>query len=352
MGKGEDAIAINAIKKKIEEQGPNPDDKFRYGLQLAYDEMADGNTELARKIVYEIVGMPTADVFNMANDIDLFIEQTYGRWFDKDEIIKELAIIPERRQNLSTILHRRWKKGVIEKHPTINKRFRKVMSEGLKMDWQSAEGRDIKKIKYPFGIHEFYKTFPKSIMILAGYPNSGKSAWLYDFIKMNQNTYPNKIHYFNSDSSRDELKERLAAHEDLDVRDWKFKCYERATNWADVIVPNQINLIDYMAIHEDFYLIGKWIEEIWNKLNNGIAIIALQKDAQKKTSLGRGGVGTIEKARFYMTMEYDRKKQCGIARIEKQKTKKDGINRQHYLLEYKIYNGWKIEWREWYPEWQ
>lgn len=41
--------------------------------------------------------------------------------------------------------------------------------------------------------------------------------------------------------------------------------------------------------------------EIWSRLKTGIAVIGLQKDKEKE--FGRGGIGSLEKPRLYLTME-------------------------------------------------
>lgn len=350
MDKRKDTLFWERLDKDLAEY-QTEEEKIDYGIWLARQYIdEDKDYESAQKVCAKVGLLPNLGFTSLSQEVDIYIEQSGGRWFDRDEIVREFCLNKEPDlRNLSTILHRRWKEEVVEKHPRINKRYRKIEKDLLETDWRKASGKSL-KILYPFDLHKFYKTLPKSIMVIAGYPNSGKSAWFYDFIKMNQKMYPGKIHYFNSDCSDDELKSRLIMHEDVGLDEWGFHNYERAANWSDVIRPNEINLIDYMSVHEEFYLIGKWIEQVWEKLDRGIAIIAIQKESHKKTELGRGGLGTLEKPRLYMTMEFDRTKQCGIARIVKQKTRKNGLNYNGYKLEYKIYDGWRTEWREWHPE--
>jgi len=76
---------------------------------------------------------------------------------------------------------------------------------------------------------------------------------------------------------------------------------ERNTNFADLIRPNAINIIDFMEIHDQFWIIGQWILEVFDRLENGIAVIALQKGIGKE--IGRGGDITLEKPRLYLTMQ-------------------------------------------------
>jgi len=66
--------------------------------------------------------------------------------------------------------------------------------------------------------------------------------------------------------------------EGIGVRDWNFTAEERSSNFADVIRPNCINIIDYMELSGDFYMVAEYLRQLHDKLDGGIAIVALQKD--------------------------------------------------------------------------
>jgi len=71
-------------------------------------------------------------------------------------------------------------------------------------------------------------------------------------------------------------------------------------------------------VHENFYEIGKPIKQIWDKLKDGIAIIAIQMKAGAK--MGRGGDFSKEKARLYLSMDYLDNERCTQVRIEEAKS--------------------------------
>ena len=73
--------------------------------------------------------------------------------------------------------------------------------------------------------------------------------------------------------------------------------YEAIT---DMIEPDAINIIDYLEVEDDFWKVASRIRKIWQKLNKGIVILALQKDPDSK--YGRGKMFSSEKARVYVTM--------------------------------------------------
>jgi hypothetical protein len=100
-----------------------------------------------------------------------------------------------------------------------------------------------------------------------------------------------------------ELRTRLELFPDLSLQQWKFKPYERSGNFSDVIKPDAINIIDYLEISDTFYNIGGMLTAIYEKLNDGIAIIALQKTPGK--DIGRGGSFSVEKPRLYVSISND-----------------------------------------------
>jgi hypothetical protein len=96
-----------------------------------------------------------------------------------------------------------------------------------------------------------------------------------------------------------ELRVRISKFNTM-PKNWKVEFIPRASNFADLILPNDITLVDYLEISEDFFRVAGMIKEIFDKLDRGIAMIALQKN--RGTDLGLGGGRSLEKARLYLSM--------------------------------------------------
>jgi hypothetical protein len=98
-----------------------------------------------------------------------------------------------------------------------------------------------------------------------------------------------------------ELKERLQNF-DFPLENWRnVKFIERATDFSTAIRPDGLNIIDFLEIHDEFYKVGALIKDMFDKLNTGLAVIAIQKN--KGRDEGLGGQRSLEKARLYMAME-------------------------------------------------
>ena len=90
--------------------------------------------------------------------------------------------------------------------------------------------------------------------------------------------------------------------------------------FADVLQPDAISLIDYLDRNEVVYLIGGDIKKLYSVLNNGVVIFALQKKAH--LDLGYGGNMSIKLSNLYITLDIkyqSGQSMHGIAKIVKSK---------------------------------
>ena len=194
-------------------------------------------------------------------------------------------------------------------------------------------------IKWPFEIEKKIKTLPKNINIVAGVSNSGKTAFLLNFIEMNMDNHD--IYYFSSEMGNVELRDRLSKFE-RPLKSWKFKAVERSSDFSDVIRKDAINIIDFLEIHDEFYKIGGRIKDIYDKLDKGIAVIAIQKNPG--SLYGLGGARGLEKARLYLTIDNHKLK------IEKGKNWVTSENPSGLTLKFKLIRGCQFvleqDWRK------
>lgn len=236
------------------------------------------------------------------------------------------------RDTVRQVLKRLKDQGKIIKSGRKDGVYRRIDDVVTEIDFMSAS-TDAFNIKWPFQIEKYVKTHPKNIIVIAGTANAGKTAFLLNTVAMNMNKF--KINYFSSEMGAVELKERLSKF-DNPLSDFKkVKWIERSGNFADVIKPNQVNVIDFLEMTDNFYLIAQYIKEIFEKLTTGIAIIAIQKNPGQV--LGLGGGRSIEKARLYLSMD------AGRLKIEKGKNWTNAaINPNGMSVEFKLVQGCKF----------
>lgn len=279
---------------------------------------------------------------NIAQDTRDYVANTTG-WFNKRDMERELQLTTKntRDAGMQSILRMIGTNDLISHH-SEHGRYRKRHAEMEKIPWRHTDTQDV-PIKWPFHIEEYVKFFPRNIAVIASHPDGGKSGFIFDFIKKNlaikdelskHFEKPFQIHVFDSEKGAAELKERIGRIDDVDFDEWEnsVSFWEKSSHFEDVIHPDAINIIDYLEVVENFAEIGKEIKAIHDNLATGIALIALQKNWG--SSLGRGGVGSIEKPRLYMTIDR------GKLKIEKAKNWRTvEYNPNGMIAEFKLVGG-------------
>lgn len=180
--------------------------------------------------------------------------------------------------------------------------YRLIEADSPSIDFLNADISQVYDLKFPFEIERYVHIYPKNIIVVAGASNSGKTAFLLNVVRLNMDQH--KINYFSSEMGPEELKLRLLKFDDLRLKDWKFHPRERSTNFADAIVPDAVNIIDYLEVTKDFYEVGGEIKGIFDRLHKGLALIAIQK--KTGADYGRGGEFTLEKPRLYISIDNHR----------------------------------------------
>jgi len=234
--------------------------------------------------------------------IEEWIKLTEGWWSSRD-LDRELDIGPEAKvqSNKRMILSRLVAEHIIKRHLTKNGVYKRVKSDIKRLDWRNADPGNTLDLLWPFKLEEYVEIYPKNIIVVAGEKSAGKTAYCLNFIKLNQHRVEISqllpIEYVTSELGAEELHKRLS---NFNHTEWVFNAQECNRDFADIVVPDKINIIDYMPLSDSFYLVGAYIDEIWERLTTGIAIVVLQKDS--KAELGRGGMFSIEKSRLYITL--------------------------------------------------
>jgi len=271
---------------------------------------------------------------SLAQDVSDYVSVQDG-FFSVNEIIREFdATGPfgkEDRRNIHTIVHRLVEKGTIERYGEKSGVYRRIEKEKTLIDWENAQAKAL-DLALPLGLNDYVYTLPKAIIGVAGFPSAGKTAFCLETIK--KNMYNWNTLYLCSDLGPEEIKSRLEKHEDVPGDGWNFEAIERTGNFADAIDPNGLNIVDYVRLDE-VWRVAAVMESIWNKLQNGVAIVCIQKSWGRV--LGRGKEWSLEKARLYLSMD------PGKVRVIKCKNFHHGIDPVGYARYFDLLDGWKFE---------
>ena len=218
--------------------------------------------------------------------------------FRVTDVDTELGIVTSSDKNNRTkILTRLVDEGLIERGKKRGQ-YRVIDRHEEIIDWMNADEGDGLPLKWPLELENRFEVMPGSVVIVAGESNAGKTAFILNVARMNLKTMPTFYFSSSNETNARTLRKRLMAfNEPLHVWDL-MTAISRPGNFHDVIRPDALNLIDYLEVHDDFYKIGGMIAEIAQKLDGGVAVIAIQKAPGQ--SFGRGGAMTMDKATAYL----------------------------------------------------
>jgi hypothetical protein len=309
------------------EKDPTGQDSILVNQIVSNSPQTDSVESEREKTVKETVKNP------LSEQIRVWVTETTG-WFSYEDCDKEIGIRESSDKDIRRHVFMKLRAdGRIEAHPKDNKLYRYINAAVRKIDFKTADNTKPLAIKYPFGIEDYFNTFPGNIIVVAGSPDAGKTAFLLNTIYLNQFDF--SIFYQSSEMGKSELQNRLKNFEGMGLQDWNFEAEERSSNFADVIRPSCLNIIDYMEISENFYMVAEYLKQIHDKLDGGIAIVALQKDP--KADQGRGGTFGLEKPRLYLNMD------AGKIKIRKAKNwTHPEQNPNGLVLNYKLVGGCKF----------
>jgi len=270
---------------------------------------------------------------------------------------KDLTLLTSSHKHAFNVALNRMCEGnnpVLKRYGKQRGAYTRLENDIEEIDWRASKGEEL-PFKWIMGFEEYIKTMPKTIYVIAGDPDAGKSALCLNLAIQNCGAMP--ISYFSSEMGADELGQRIREYDGLD-EDYigeHVKFFERDEGFDDVIKPNHINIIDYYEISKDFWEIAESLKNIRHNLDKGIAIVAVQK--KRGSTLGRGAEFGLEKPRLYMRVEpfvrKDGSYDGNIITIEKAKNWRDPkVNPNKLVMKYKLVKGINLipEYSCWRPE--
>jgi hypothetical protein len=277
----------------------------------------------------------------LKDDILKWIELQHTGEFRNIDIVGDLNITRNIQGHLSRILKKLEHKKIIEMSNGKVGYWRIIEKGFSEMNFKNIEENKM-PIILPFNIHKVVNIMEKNIIIIAGAPDAGKTAFLLNVIKDNMNQF--NVRYYNSEMAAAELNLRLSKFDDMEIDQWDFKAFELSKNFQDIVSSVEfdntdkygtIHIIDYLEVYDKHYIVGELIDKIYRKMRtNDITIIAVQK--RPGDDLGRGGITTIEKARLALAMDR------GNIRLTKAKNWATSVNPNGKSVEFKLINGCKF----------
>jgi hypothetical protein len=118
-----------------------------------------------------------------------------------------------------------------------------------------------------------------------------------------------------------------------------FHPFERSDNFQDVVRSGRydLNVIDYLEVTDNYYLVAKYVNDIHKKLGDAIALIAIQKK-DRNSPMPLGKERAIEKCRLAVALSNGNRDTPNVAEILKCKNRKVEHSMLYKKREYKLVN--------------
>lgn len=246
--------------------------------------------------------MGELDLIKMVASAKKWIKQAKGT-FNCTEFARDNNIHDS--QFRDSVLREMCHAKLIERDDSRNGWYHRIDDDCPSIDFWDSE-IDEYPLWLPLDLMDEAIVSPGNIIILAGETNSGKTAYAlktaYKNLKVNGGAH-DKVRYLNSEMHPAEFKGR-ALSVDSNRANWQgLDLRNRSRDFHSVIDPNGLNIIDFLENLDNFWKVGGEISKIHNTLQEGVAIILLQKKQGER--LARGGDFTLEKSRLAMSLFWD-----------------------------------------------
>ena len=273
---------------------------------------------------------------SVRQQITEWVEQDRGSWYLQQLYLDLGYTTKEEKKYARKVVQVLKEKGTIESIGPRRGEYRRVNNEAPVIDIRNVDTNSL-EILYPLNIEQFFRTMPKNIILIAGEQDSGKSAFALNFAAMNVGRGV-PVRYCSSEMGAVELADRLSKIKGYGLEHLcQIDFRERQAEFHDLILPDGINIIDFLEVTDQFWLIGDWLNNIHLKLKSGIALVLIQKDDQKE--YGRGASFGKEKPRLYLTLE-NNYPAGHVAKVKKCKNwVNSNWNPNGKRIEYKIVDG-------------
>jgi hypothetical protein len=295
----------------------------------------------------KILSGVATDDRNLTAEVTDYVMSTSGDFLSTDVYRFFDLSTRVHKKTVSTILARLVGNGTIEKVGNKNGCWRKIDRSLQEQCWWQDVGQPL-PLSFPLGIEQFSKVYPGNIILLEGQKSQGKSAFSMDFVRLNSHLFGQKALYQNGEMAGSEINDRVKSYEGVFTPDqWRnaVTFIRQTSEWWDKILPDGLNVVDYLIEYKEAYMIADFIWKIHQKLKQGIALVVVQRDPLKPYPAG--GRATRDIPRLVLSLMHHKLR---LEDVKSFHTTEYG-NPTGLMRKYKQVSWWKFQpASEWYLE--
>jgi len=223
---------------------------------------------------------------------EYLLDESDGGIFKLSDLKRELGFDNNQHALARNCVRRMVGQGLVQKHGQGLGVYRVIDKKKDKISWDSIEAKP-SGLKLPGNLHRIVTIRHGDMVCFAGFKNHNKTAIAIETVKQNLNDFV--IHLFITEYKA-RMKRRLLDF-DIDLNHPNLNTYqiERGDYIPDKIEPGEgvLNIIDHFPNLDNFYLVGKYQDEIHRALNGALCVVTHQKkEPRDKHAIG-GSFWTI-----------------------------------------------------------
>ncbi len=267
-----------------------------------------------------------------------FLPAHKGVVFNREKVYNFLGVrnTPQHtplKEAIGQVLYKLSDKNKDNKNPLLGQvsrdSYRIIENEINEIKWWKGDVKPVLPIRWPYGVDDATEfgfedsivIYPGDVIGLAGEGNKGKTCIALNFLLNNLALFPTSI-YFTSEFNESKFKDRIKHFTWVNIMDDKgipkFRLAKHEENFQDVIVPDGLNIIDWVDMPDEPWKIGQIFKKTSDKLTTGIAFICMQKRSYKKFAVG--GEAAMDYASAFFSIIYDENISSNVLKVEKVKT--------------------------------
>jgi len=302
---------------------------------------------LANKLEeYDTQQKPKNDVAGRVREY--LLEEFDGGVFRISDLKRELGLNNNEYTLARNCVKRMQQQELIEKHGHQLGSYRVVDKKKNAIVWDEVEAKP-SGLKLPGDTHNIVTIRNGDMVCYAGYKNHNKTAMAIETIRLNVDHF--ETHFFITEYKA-RMKRRLMDF-GIDLQHQNLNAYQidRSDYIPDKIEPGEgvLNVIDHFPNLDNFYLVGKFQDEIHRALDGALCLITHQKKEPGDLDAIGGSFWTITPTLAVTLLPNG--DNGHMMKIRKGKEPGDGIyNACNMKLDYKLKqgcffeydrNGWK-----------
>ncbi len=290
------------------------------------------------------------------DEVKKFLSSMQGQNITIAGLRTEFHILPETKSfdSIRTIIHRLVEQKILKS--VGNRGEYRVVKIIEPVNWWDDKGNeDPIDFKFPrcyedeskFGIEDLVEVFAGDLILVGGFSNGGKTAIALSLMGENLNLMPAVLMGSEYTAIDDKISPKFKRR--MKRMNWvkwitdegkpRFELLPVGFDYEDYIKPDHLNIVDWISLPGEYYLIDSVMKSMKDRVGNGIVVAVLQKN--RTAEFPEGGERAERYADVYMAIDpYGNESMLTLGKVKAPKDKATGRMWAFSIVDYgaNLYN--------------